>query len=73
MSEVYISVWNRPPNKLVRYEERPFTLPANAYGTIKSGIERFAIYKDKNGEKQEMQASVKWLDEQQNNPKRKEE
>lgn len=63
MSEVYIPVWNRPPNKLVRYEERPFTLPANAYGKIKSGIEKFAIFKDKNGKDQEMQAFIRWVDE----------
>ncbi len=63
MSEVYIPVWNRTPNKLVRYEERPFTLPANAYGKIKSGIETFAIFKDKNKKDQEMQAFIKWIDE----------
>lgn len=63
MGEVYIPVWNRPPNKLVRYEERPFTLPANVCGTIKSGIETFAIFKDKNKKDQEMQAFIEWLDE----------
>lgn len=63
MSEVYIPVWNRPPNKLVRYEERQFILTANACGTIKSGIETFAIFKDKNGKNQEMQAFIEWFDD----------
>ena len=63
MSEVYIPVWNRATNKLIRYEDRPFTLPANAHGKIKSGIETFAIFKDKNKKEQEMQAFIVWLDE----------
>lgn len=63
MSKVYIPVWNRDTNKFIRYEERPFTLPANAYGKIKTGIETLAIFKDKNKKEQEMQAFIEWLDE----------
>ena len=56
----YIPVWKRPPNRFIKYEARPFTLPANAYGIVKSGIETIAIFKDKNGNDQEMQAFIKW-------------
>lgn len=57
---IYVPVWKRPPNKFIRYEERPFTLPANANGVVKSGIETIAIFRDKNGKDQGMQAFIKW-------------
>lgn len=57
---IYVPIWKRPPNKFIRYEDRRFILPANAYGTVKSGIETVAIFKDKNGKDQEMQAFIKW-------------
>ena len=57
---IYVPVWKRPPNKFLRYEERLFALPANAHGIVKSGIETVAIFKDKNGKEQEMQAFIKW-------------
>ena len=56
----YTPVWKRSPNKFVRYEDRLFTLPANAYGVIKSGVETIAIFNDKNGKQQEIQAYIKW-------------
>lgn len=56
----YIPVWKRSPNKFLRYECRPFTLPPNAYGVVKPGVETIAIFNDKNGKQQEMQAFVKW-------------
>lgn len=56
----YTPVWKRSPNKFIRYEDRPFTLPANAYGVIKSGVETMAVFHDKNGKQQEMQAFIKW-------------
>lgn len=56
----YIPVWKRSPNKFIKYEDRPFTLTANAHGIVKSGIETIAIFKDKNGNDQEMQAFIKW-------------
>lgn len=57
---IYVPVWKRSPNKFIRYEDRAFTLPANAYGEIKSGVETVAVFNDKNGKQQEMQAYVKW-------------
>ena len=56
----YTPVWKRPPNKFIRYEERPFTLSVNAHGIIKSGVETIAVFRDKNGRAQEMQAYIKW-------------
>ena len=56
----YTPVWKRIPNKFHRYEDRSFTLPANAYRVIKSGVETIAIFNDKNGKQQEMQAYIKW-------------
>lgn len=56
----YIPAWNRSPNKFTRYEDRPFTLPKNAHGLRKSGVETIAIFKDKNNKEQEMQAFIKW-------------
>lgn len=57
---IYIPVWKRSPNKFLRYEDRPFANPVNAYGIVKSGIETIAIFKDKNNKEQEMQAFIKW-------------
>jgi hypothetical protein len=48
----YLPVYARPPNKLLRYEERPFW----------GGICRYAIFTDKNGKQQEMTAQVIWKD-----------
>ncbi len=51
----YIPLWNRPPNKFIRYEERRFTAHPNLTGT-----ERIAIFKDKNGNVREEMAQVIW-------------
>lgn len=56
----YTPVWKRSPNKFSRYEDRSFTLPANAHGLVKHGVETVAVFNDKNGKQQEMQAYVKW-------------
>ena len=56
----YTPAWKIPPNRFIKYEDRPFTLPANAYGICKSGVETVAIFMDKNGKQQEMQAYIKW-------------
>jgi len=57
---MYNPVWNRSPNKFIRYESRTFGLPPNAYGIVKSGIETFAIFKDRHGKEQEMTAYITW-------------
>lgn len=57
---IYVPVWKRPPNRFIRYEDRPFALPENAHGIIKLGIETVAVFRDKNGKEQEMQAFIKW-------------
>lgn len=57
---IYIPVWNRAPNKLIRYEDIPFVLPENAQGEVLEGIETFVIFKDKNGKGQRITAYVKW-------------
>lgn len=54
-TQVYLPVYARAPNKLLRYEERPFQLPNGL-----KGIERFAIFLDKNKNQQEMTAQVIW-------------
>lgn len=54
-SNVYIPVYARAPNKLLRYEERPFRLPNGM-----SGIERMAIFVDRNNKQHEMTAQVIW-------------
>lgn len=56
----YTPVWKRAPNKFLRYESRAFTLPSNAHDIVKSGVETIAIFKDKHNKKQEMQAFIKW-------------
>lgn len=55
--EPYIPIYCRSPNKLVRYDERPFVCGAGY-----NGIERVAIFQDRNGKVQEMTAQVIWLD-----------
>lgn len=55
--EPYLPVYARGSNKLLRYEDRPFTCRAG-----KRGIERVAIFQDKNKSEQEMTAQVIWLD-----------
>lgn len=60
---IYIPVWKRSPNKFIKYDNRPFTLPPNAYGIAKRGVETMAIFKDKNNRGQEMQAFIRWLDD----------
>jgi len=56
----YIPIWNRPPNKFIRYEYKSFILPPNAYGITKSGIGTMAVFKDKNGKEQLIEAFIKW-------------
>jgi hypothetical protein len=56
-NSVYIPIYARAPNKLLRYEERPFTCKAG-----KRGIERVAIFLDKNKKEQEMTAHIIWID-----------
>ena len=55
--EPYIPIYARAPNKLLRYEERPFVCQAGHHG-----IDRVAIFKDRNGKEQEMTAQVIWRD-----------
>lgn len=57
---MYIPIWKRTPNKFIRYEDRPFELPKNAFGEIKSGISTYAIFMDRNGKIQEVEAYIKW-------------
>lgn len=56
----YIPFWKRPPNIFIKYEDRPFVLPVNAYNIVKSGTETMAIFKDRNGKTQEMSAFIRW-------------
>ena len=51
----FIPVYARAPNKLLRYEERPFICRAGH-----KGVERMAIFIDRNGKQQEMTAQVIW-------------
>lgn len=51
----YYPIYARAPNKLLRYEERPFD---DGYGH--TGIERLAIFLDSNKKQQEMTAQVIW-------------
>jgi len=55
MISVYIPVWNRIPNRLIRYEDRKFTTRIG-----ETGIETVAIFKDKRMNIQEMTAYIKW-------------
>lgn len=60
MNNIFIPVWNRSPNKLIRYYERPFELSPNAFGIKHKGIETIVVFKDKHGKEQEMVAYIKW-------------
>lgn len=51
----YYPVFSRLPNKLIRYEERPFDDGYGHYATVV-----VAIFTDKNKSIQEMDAQVKW-------------
>ena len=53
----YIPFYHRSPNTFIRYEEREFTLECG-----KKGMERVAIYKDRNGKIKEEIAQVKWYE-----------
>lgn len=55
MIRPYIPVYKRSPNKFERYEERNFD---DNHGN--GGVVVVAIFKDKNGKLQEMDAQVKW-------------
>lgn len=57
---MYIPFWNRPPNKYIKYYEKPFKLSPNAQGITHEGIETIAVFKDRNGKEQEMVAYIKW-------------
>lgn len=52
MSNIFIPVWNRSPNKLIRYYERPFELSPNAFGIKHKGIDTISCFKDKHGKEQ---------------------
>lgn len=52
----FYPIYARAPNKLVRYDERPFSIPS----TGQTGVERVAIFLDKNKKEQEMSAQVMW-------------
>lgn len=51
----FIPIYARAPNKLVRYEERSFVCHAGH-----KGIVRVAIFNDRSGKQQEMDAQVIW-------------
>ncbi len=53
----YIPIYKRPPNKFIKYEERPFN-----YGYGQVGIERVAIFLNKNRKECEMIAQIIWRD-----------
>lgn len=55
--EPFIPVYARAPNKLVRYELRPFVCRAGHKAMV-----RVAIFTDRNGKQQEMDAQVIWED-----------
>lgn len=54
--EPFFPIWKRPPNKLLRYEDRRFT--CGAY----EGVKRVAIFQDRNGNEREEIAQVIWDD-----------
>lgn len=54
----YLPIWSRPPNKLVRYEDRPFD---DGHGH--RGVKVVAVYLDKSGNECEELARVKWSEE----------
>ena len=51
----FYPIYARAPNKLIRYEERPFN-DGHGHG----GIVRVAIFVDNKGKQQEMDAQVIW-------------
>lgn len=51
----YIPYYKRPPNKFIQYVERKFSVEP-----VLTGIERIAVYKDKNGVEKEETAPVMW-------------
>ncbi len=51
----HIPLYNRPPNKFVRYEQRPFDDGAGHLAIL-----RVAIFADKNNKQQEIVAQVIW-------------
>ena len=55
--EPYIPIYAKAPNKLLRYEERPFVCQAGHHG-----IERVAIFVDRSNKQHEMTAQVIWKD-----------
>jgi hypothetical protein len=55
----HIPIYHSKPNKFLRYEERPFQC-ITCIRTI-DGIERVAIFLDKNGKQQEMTAQIIWI------------
>lgn len=55
MSNIHRVIWNRSPNKLIRYEERQFD-----DGVGHTAIITVAIYLDKNKTEREVDAYVKW-------------
>lgn len=55
--EPHIPIYAKAPNKLLRYEERPFVCQAGYHG-----IERVAIFVDRSNKQHEMTAQVIWKD-----------
>lgn len=51
----YIPIYHRPPNKFVRYEMQRFD-----DGAGNTGVERVAVYLDKNGTEKRESAQVIW-------------
>lgn len=52
--EPYIPFFKRSPNKFIQYDDRPFDY---GWGW---GIQRIAVFRDKNGKTQEAIAQVIW-------------
>ena len=52
----YIPVWCKPPNQLIRYETYDYVDPVGNEAVVTK-----AIFKDKNGKQQEMDAFIKWI------------
>lgn len=55
--EPYLPVYCRPPNRLVRYEQRPFADRAGNRATL-----TIAVFQDKHGKEHEAVAQVRWAD-----------
>ena len=54
-NEPYIPFYHRPPNKFIEYQEVEFTTDYNG-----SGIERFAIFKTKDGKMCKATSQIIW-------------